>query len=126
VRESRCKQISASQTPEHWPLHARENASDEQRGEPGILARGATFDRFVQVSTRESAVRKMIVDCGHPEWQDRRPLTPMPLGALQIAAHLGNRHGLAGLGHPLGPLALDSMFLLCSRSSESQMDSLSA
>jgi hypothetical protein len=47
----------------------------------------------------------------------------VPIRPLQIAANIGNRHALAGLSHPRVLLGLDSMFLFCSRSCQSQTDS---
>jgi hypothetical protein len=47
----------------------------------------------------------------------------MPRGALQVASHLGNSRLKAGASHPQGTSQTGSMFLFCSRSAKSQMDS---
>src|SRR3984957_15474823 len=68
-------------------------------------------------------MRQLFIDRRQAKGQYFALFTPMPFDALQIAAHLGNRHGLAGLSHPQVPLDAGSMFLFCSRSRKSQMDS---
>ena len=59
ARKSGRKEIAAAQTPQHRSLHARENAGDEQSREAGILAGRSAFDRFMQMTARQTAMRQL-------------------------------------------------------------------